>query len=1010
LGFAFLLSLLSQPAEAAEFDAAQAARDFRAAAPVLKPFDPSLIVCEAEEFSPGQAGWQPRNWGDNYYAATLANTFLSRKAYLGAEPQAKGNAVFDVQIETAAKYQVLVRYEAVYRYETRFRVRIEQDGKTVFSRDYGSRAQPKIWAFRQKLQPEVAWSWGAVENVVWEGHDAFAELRPGVARIVLEAGPQPEPAARRNVDAILLTTQLAQVAERIEKENYLPLDGLLTQAGDLFVRVQNKAADGTLSVTFPPCQEHSPYWVHQRTWKAQTVSVEPGQRSEWLEVGGLLDALNDGQWHVTAKSKSALNYALEFAVTLAHGEKGPTTTLSCTSEKLELAYDANTRYTRRIRPNEEVLYELLDHLRKQPVRGKPPEQTLIYGYTFEPRPDNPKYNAAVEEFRKLYALVPASDDSLTAGKIPSGYVDWRGQSPAKLAESCEKLVANGTADRVAVVSLGDEISLPVPRADDHEGFRAWLQANGVTPANLSPPGHAKLEVIHYSPKLETAKDNPRVYYYSKRYQQDFGIAAQKQFTDVLRKFLPNARIGANYSPHHAPVYIGETFKWATAFRKQGMTLPWSEDFIWQVPIASQQINTLNVDLCRAAIAHDPRGKILWYVMPHAPGNTPRSWRRQFFSDLAHGVQIFDLFEFRPVQVAYTENHCSDPAMFVEIRKSLHELGTFEDLVQSGRVRRGTAALWFGETGDVWDDQQPPYAAGKRTLYLAARHAQLPLDVMLEADALAGELQHYHTLFLTDRHVSQAAAAKIAEWVQRGGRLVATAGGGLWNEFDEPNPSMAELYGIKSGELVAPADQAVVYEKQDIPFLAPLDRVIYSQDSPRQPDDRTVPIFSAKHTFEATTAQPVQNFADGRVAAVERTVGKGSCLYFGYLPGLSYFHPALPARPAERGTRDSAYNHFLPTAMDARLRALIAGPNPPRPVVSSEPLVESMIIESAQGILVPLINWHPQPQTALEVTIPANLVPGNPTLASGRPVAVRADGPMRIFTLDLDVADVLILRP
>ena len=31
-------------------------------------------------------------------------------------------------------------------------------------------------------------------------------------------------------------------------------------------------------------------------------------------------------------------------------------------------------------------------------------------------------------------------------------------------------------------------------------------------------------------------------------------------------------------------------------------------------------------------------------MPHFVGNAPASWRRQFYSDLAHGVKIIDLFE------------------------------------------------------------------------------------------------------------------------------------------------------------------------------------------------------------------------------------------------------------------------------------------------------------------------------------------------------------------------------
>ena len=89
-----------------------------------------------------------------------------------------------MKVPAAGQYLALVRYEAVYRFETQFRVTITQNDKTVLNRLYGARKNPKIWAFGNRITPEVAWYWGAVENVVWEGHDAYVDLRPGTATIV----------------------------------------------------------------------------------------------------------------------------------------------------------------------------------------------------------------------------------------------------------------------------------------------------------------------------------------------------------------------------------------------------------------------------------------------------------------------------------------------------------------------------------------------------------------------------------------------------------------------------------------------------------------------------------------------------------------------------------------------------------------------------------------------------------------------------------------------------------
>ena len=104
-----------------------------------------------------------------------------------------------------------------------------------------------------------------------------------------------------------------------------------------------------------------------------------------------------------------------------------------------------------------------------------------------------------------------------------------------------------------------------------------------------------------------------------------------------------------------------------------MTLPWSEDWIWQSALGSkcsrslcvffpltrsdctgQQMFTLTVDVMRAGMTRYPKTApgyvydaarpahrvphlpsapgpaMMLYVMGHWPGNTPASFRRQFF--------------------------------------------------------------------------------------------------------------------------------------------------------------------------------------------------------------------------------------------------------------------------------------------------------------------------------------------------------------------------------------------
>jgi hypothetical protein len=366
------------------------------------------------------------------------------------------------------------------------------------------------------------------------------------------------------------------------------------------------------------------------------------------------------------------------------------------------------------------------------------------------------------------------------------------------------------------------------------------------------------------------------------------------------------------------------------------------------------------------------------------------------------VKIINLFEFRPVQAAYTENHVSLPEMYQAVRTAIYELGNFEEIVQDGRVRPAQAGLWFSEAADVWQDNHAPYGAGKRTLYIAARHEQLPLDMVVEGD----DLSAYKTIYLTDRHVSSAASAALARWVENGGLLFVTAGAGLRDEQDRPNQAMAQLLGVRE-EALEEAKERINREKEDLPYAAAMDRVTSSRGG------NAMAVMGAKSRFTAADgAEITHHFTDGTPAVAWRSVGKGRVAYCGFLPGLAYFKPAIPRRPLDRGTTDDSFAHFIPTTFDAAAGELIgaAATSIQRPVETSVSLVETTMIESRQGLAVPLINWSGAPVKGLTVRLNINASGENASLASGNKLREeKRDGRRRVFSLDLEVADALIVR-
>ena len=95
-------------------DTPAVAQAFGRTRPAVELQPDGLYIGEAEEFQseqPTQPGWKAQRWGENYYAATLANSFLSRKAFLGAPEQCE---------EAIASTDPLNLADVVQRHTARF--------------------------------------------------------------------------------------------------------------------------------------------------------------------------------------------------------------------------------------------------------------------------------------------------------------------------------------------------------------------------------------------------------------------------------------------------------------------------------------------------------------------------------------------------------------------------------------------------------------------------------------------------------------------------------------------------------------------------------------------------------------------------------------------------------------------------------------------------------------------------------------------------------------------------
>jgi hypothetical protein len=517
----------------------------------------------------------------------------------------------------------------------------------------------------------------------------------------------------------------------------------------------------------------------------------------------------------------------------------------------------------------------------------------------------------------------------------------------------------------------------------------------------------------------------------------------------------------------------ETFMWVRAIREGAFMLPFTEDYIFQIAAGTQQMFDLMIDVERAAVrpkaqaqqqqqqtldsrtpdedesisaigprdvaqaalralpdtADVPGRPIMQYTMVHDPGNTPKSHRRRFYGSLAHGSKWTHLFEYQTFATGagdFCDGYGGDGVpngMYPSVRAQLNELGMFDDIIEAGvpQAQGAKTAILFSETADIYFDDYGTPGADKRALYIALRHAQIALDVVVEEDIMDGTLDQYAVLYATAGHVTQACGVAMANWVGKGGTLFAAGGLALLNETNQTNVVLGSLYGIEEHEVygreVGPGTQEISYIKQDLAYARVLDTVTVhgGSGSPMLVVGEKAILKLRDGSTGGPTNTVLAEFGDGSPALFSRPHGQGKVFVAAFPVGLAYFRPSMPKRPVARGNTDLTFNHWLPTDFSVAARSVVAlavgEVSGARPVLSSQPLIDiGVTAAKGKGTVIIAVNWAPEMAKRLNLTVQFALDGSNVTLATGGQVteSKTAQG-WRSFVFDLDVADALIVR-
>jgi hypothetical protein len=411
-----------------------------------------------------------------------------------------------------------------------------------------------------------------------------------------------------------------------------------------------------------------------------------------------------------------------------------------------------------------------------------------------------------------------------------------------------------------------------------------------------------------------------------------------------------------------------------------------------------------------------------YAMPHSPGTTDADFRRTVVTSIAHGATALDYFQVTPEQ-ANTENYIAhdDLGRYLTLRDVTYEIGAVDDLIAAGRLRPASVALLLSESTDAWDRITPGRADGlqpddpddfpsiaynleRKCLWTALRHAQIPVDVVVEDDLADGSLDRYRVLFLAGDRLSRAAAIGLAAWVRNGGLLISTAGGGFRDEYGDPLETLLPVYGLR-GELLEKVT-TFIRPRMELPRLRPLDTVTTTLGG----ETIQAPAIAFRQRLDPLpTTEVLAQLSDGSPAATSNRFGRGQAILWGTLLGAAYVQSGFPISPPPPDRGPATHTPLSDFRID--LRRLLVDPALPlarRGAEASEPLVETGLLETERALLVPLACLLDGP-CQVDLTIyEAGRATAVRSVRRG-PLAFRQDGDTVRTTLTLDPTDFLVVE-
>jgi hypothetical protein len=548
-------------------------------------------------------------------------------------------------------------------------------------------------------------------------------------------------------------------------------------------------------------------------------------------------------------------------------------------------------------------------------------------------------------------------------------------------------------------------------------FRDYLRQQNLQPSDVGAKSWNDVFPIGRS----RARDLPsrRLFYWTIRF---YSWDASRHFANATRAleraFYPNMPVNTNWNFFAGRFYVPGpaannkerrnpdagmgSQDWFEFGKLRGGTMLWTED--WFGDAKAYQWSFYSAKL--RSIAERNGLQYGGYVVGRTAGGREGGIMQKVLSIAGSGGKAIQYYLFGPEYNFPGNCYSEKPQLLRKIAEVNGMIGAAEDVLLPGKRPRPQVAILMPRSAQAWDakgidvprqiqdatntdlnGKTVDYMAEVFDLYLALQHDNVPVDFVDEDDLTPKGLEAYRVLYATAPNIPTEGQEGISQWVRAGGTLVTITGAGTYDRYDEPSRILSNLSGIREEPR----------ERMLVPNLAALKIVGRGRGSQGE-----FTVAGARGQITGAREGAEATFADGSAAVVQRSVGRGRVVHFAWTPGLSY-------AKSSTGREDN-----LPVGYSDSIRRWIVYPTQlagvQRPVTVSMPLVEAPLLLSSAGAAITLLNWRGDSLNSLNVTAQVPFkVRRVESVKRGR-ITFRESRDGITFSLPVDAADIVALRP